>query len=377
MIRYAWFVAIVLCVMCGCGLLVETAVAGSTTEVNFQGILEDNSGNPINGTYDLRFSIYTQASSVVWPEDGSAEEHSQVNIDNGLFSVLLGSQGKPVNSTCFDGSDRFLQIEICTTADPGCSVYEALSPQQKLTSVIYASCASSFIPGVQVTGSDTVMTLTSTATTGTAISGIASASTGSTAAVYGSAQSADGAGVAGYNTGAGFGLYGSSSTGYAVYANGKAHVEGELTTSPATSYTWVHNSDFKNVAGYDLGTSPSGVFMNSALSPTEVAYAPVDLPHGATIVNLIGHFYDNSVVMDGQLRLVKVNAAGISTDLTTASTSGFAILTRMFTGAVSGPDAVVDNESEGIYVYVTLARETDISAVSLRGVSIEYTYTKP
>ena len=56
--------------------------------INYQGMLTDNSGNPLTGNFDIIFRIYNDASTgtMRWEETQSG-----VTITNGLFSVILGS----------------------------------------------------------------------------------------------------------------------------------------------------------------------------------------------------------------------------------------------------------------------------------------------
>ncbi len=70
------------------------------TMINYQGYLTDASGNPINGTVGMTFSIYTTASggSALW-----TETQSSVSVTDGLFNVLLGSVN-PINASQFTGT---------------------------------------------------------------------------------------------------------------------------------------------------------------------------------------------------------------------------------------------------------------------------------
>jgi hypothetical protein len=56
--------------------------------INYQGMLTDNSGNPLTGNFDIIFKIYNDASAgtMRWQETQSG-----VTVTNGLFSVILGS----------------------------------------------------------------------------------------------------------------------------------------------------------------------------------------------------------------------------------------------------------------------------------------------
>ena len=68
-------------------------------EMTFQGFLTDNAGLPLTGQYDLTFRICdaNAGGNVLWTEDQAG-----VDVDNGLFSVVLGSV-TPINLT-FDAA---------------------------------------------------------------------------------------------------------------------------------------------------------------------------------------------------------------------------------------------------------------------------------
>lgn len=66
------------------------AAPSSASTINYQGRLFNSSGIPLDASVNLEFSLYSQASggSPVW----GPETHSGVAVNDGLFSVLLGSQ---------------------------------------------------------------------------------------------------------------------------------------------------------------------------------------------------------------------------------------------------------------------------------------------
>jgi hypothetical protein len=55
--------------------------------INYQGMLTDNSGNPLSGSYNLTFKIWTDTTggSSLW-----TETQNGVQVTNGLFNVILG-----------------------------------------------------------------------------------------------------------------------------------------------------------------------------------------------------------------------------------------------------------------------------------------------
>lgn len=68
------------------------AFAEPAYTINYQGKLADNTGLTVaNGSYDMEFKLYTQASggAAVWTETRTGG--NAVTVANGLFSVMLGS----------------------------------------------------------------------------------------------------------------------------------------------------------------------------------------------------------------------------------------------------------------------------------------------
>jgi hypothetical protein len=90
-------------------ILVAVAVAASVPEsINYQGRLTNSTGQPVNDTVQLVFTIYADqaATTIVWNET-----HTDVPVSDGLFTVLLGSI-TPFESTVFDGATRWLGIAV-------------------------------------------------------------------------------------------------------------------------------------------------------------------------------------------------------------------------------------------------------------------------
>jgi hypothetical protein len=68
-------------------LLSSLALAGIPKLINYQGMLTDNSGTPLTGSYSLTFKIWTDTTggSSLW-----TETQNGVQVQNGLFNVILG-----------------------------------------------------------------------------------------------------------------------------------------------------------------------------------------------------------------------------------------------------------------------------------------------
>jgi hypothetical protein len=106
-----------------------SSVGANAMTVNYQGSLADSNGSPLSGTFDIRFSLFDalEDGTMLWSED-----HTNVAVSNGLFSVGLGSLttgGLPLNLW---GDDRFLEIAING---------DALRPREPIRSVPLAGMA--------------------------------------------------------------------------------------------------------------------------------------------------------------------------------------------------------------------------------------------
>jgi hypothetical protein len=79
--------------------------------LNYQGLLRDNNGVPINGTQNITFGIYGAATG------GSAQwtETQSVSVSSGAFSVQLGAVS-PLSLSVFAISPTYLQITVGSAA---------------------------------------------------------------------------------------------------------------------------------------------------------------------------------------------------------------------------------------------------------------------
>ncbi len=111
----------------GIVLIISSVVQADVPKlINFQGILKDGSGNPVVGSNNVTFSIYTAATNgaLLWAETTSVTTNAQ-----GLFSVLLGADN-PVPDSVFNDTTRYLGIKVGGDAE--------MSPRQRLASVGYS-----------------------------------------------------------------------------------------------------------------------------------------------------------------------------------------------------------------------------------------------
>jgi len=89
-------------------LMTGASVADIPKLINYQGMLTDDSGNPLTGTYDITFIIYDDpgptGGNIKW-----SETQYDVSVINGLFNVILGS-ANPIDLP-FD-QDYWLDITV-------------------------------------------------------------------------------------------------------------------------------------------------------------------------------------------------------------------------------------------------------------------------
>lgn len=94
--------------------------------INYQGQLTNDSGEPLDTTLAIVFTIYDDSTggNPVW-----TESHDAVEAIDGLFNVLLGSS-VPFTDTVFAQTDRYLGIKVGDDSE--------LQPRTRLVSVGYA-----------------------------------------------------------------------------------------------------------------------------------------------------------------------------------------------------------------------------------------------
>ena len=104
-----------------------TVASSVPTMISYQGQLLDSGGNPVpNGTYSMTFKLYNV------PSGGTAfweETHPSVQVTDGLFNVLLGGGGNPLDPSHFTG-ETYLGVTV--DGDP------EMTPRQQIVSVGYA-----------------------------------------------------------------------------------------------------------------------------------------------------------------------------------------------------------------------------------------------
>jgi hypothetical protein len=111
------------------------------TFFNYQGTLRNPEGQPLTGIHKLTFRIYANVTDPL-PEALWMEEHAEVTVRNGQFSVLLGDLN-PIPPELFASPDRFIGITLAP--------FDEMTPRQRFASVPYA-VASDYAGDAQALG---------------------------------------------------------------------------------------------------------------------------------------------------------------------------------------------------------------------------------
>ena len=91
-------------------------------QMNYQGVLTNDDGNPIDGTHDLTLTIYERDRlDLAWTWKAVYSETQEVQVTNGLFNVVIGAT-KALNPGDFDGLSRQLLISTGGELELGVSV---------------------------------------------------------------------------------------------------------------------------------------------------------------------------------------------------------------------------------------------------------------
>jgi len=160
--------------------------------IPIQGQLTDDTGAPLNGDYSLTFRLYEGSIG------GTAlcEDIRTVSVENGLFSHYFEG--------CSEIDGKMLYLGIQVEDDP------EMSPRQYIDNVPYAW---SLRPGAVVSytlGSNALLHLENSGTSGRGLRAYAMATSGTNYGVVGASRSPDGYGGYFYNDWGGTALYGQS-----------------------------------------------------------------------------------------------------------------------------------------------------------------------
>ncbi|MCP4001494.1 MAG: hypothetical protein GY727_11350, partial [Gammaproteobacteria bacterium] len=97
--------------------------------ISYQGVLTDSGGVPVTGPVSIEVRIFDAAISGT---QLYSESHASVTVDEGVFTVALGSGATPTgtfDAATFAGNTTWLELEIDT---------EVQAPRQAFFSTPYA-----------------------------------------------------------------------------------------------------------------------------------------------------------------------------------------------------------------------------------------------
>ena len=113
-----------------------TANAQVPNQVNYQGLLLDSTGAPINGDQVLTLRVWDDATSDLPASLMYEEIHPSVPVTDGVFDLSIGAGAPTANGLfsvldeqVFEGPSRWLEVQVGA---------ETLSPRQSFRSVAYA-----------------------------------------------------------------------------------------------------------------------------------------------------------------------------------------------------------------------------------------------
>jgi len=353
----------------------------------YQGRL-DQLGSPTSGLFDLRFRVLR----VDGTQTGPTICRENVQVQNGLFTVQLDFG--PVFT---DPSPLNLAIDARPDTGLACATgtgYTALTPNQTFTAApraVHASSAnvlaipgSTLIPTVVVdsTGRVGVGTTTPQAALDVRSGGGSYVRidtpngdlrfNGGTDGFFGLYNEGAAAGRTEFLSSAGVNLSISNQTGNVaigttptatdkLYVNGTLKVNGPvLYTTPQGTYKSIHgtafmrqndSSGYANIAELELdGTAGGG----GACVDAGWFYAPVELPHGATVTSVIFYYFDNTPCGGFSAEFARVNLLSSAvTHLANLPYEDFNGLTVKTLGTTAIANPLIDNFN---YAYVLRCR---------------------
>ena len=298
----------------------QAAAAPVLPTINYQGRLTDPTGaNVSDGLYSMTFGLYDTGTggTPLWTQTSS------VLVRDGLFNVELGSPTNPLSADLFPGGTRWLGIQV--DPDP-----DEMLPRQLLTSVPYAFRAETLRVGGLVSGT-------------------------TPGPIY---------------------TFANNGTGPALEIDGDAHIDGDVTWYTRTGYISVSPAAFES---YD--ESFQYVKKGRSLHATSGAnfYAPLQLPHGSTVVSMTFHYLDNDATGAITTTLKRGPVDGTASqhsDMAVAASPAAAAVGYDSATDDTIDDPVVDNQNYIYWLYTRFdGALTDAQRVM--AVVIAYQYTEP
>ena len=158
--------------------------------------------------------------------------------------------------------------------------------------------------------------------------------------------------------------------------NGALEVKDGVYWGARTSYYSVLAVDcVPGNEGYQFTRDSDDLYKDIGVATSQKWYAPVHLPHGATVTSITGWFYDISAYdLTCSLYRRVVGGGGIN-EMASIDSSGVSGETCVTDSFIQYPN--IDNSSSTYYVYVRFSSVDTGPALKFRNASITYTTTEP
>lgn len=397
----------------------EAAIVGTVGgKISYQGVLTEN-GQPVNGTRDMVFRLYSDSSCAT--QVGSDIAKNSVQVTDGRFHVTLD-----VDQRNFNGQALWLEVEVGGTKI-GCQEILPVPYALSLRPNAVISDTDAFV-GVNYSYTWGWPTPIFMNTYGLYAKVKGDATAAFYYGVYASTESDQGYTGAFYNEHTnGTALYARSGSDDAadliVGGNSSTEDNGVIRSDPTYSssdivlvsgdnvridldadkndsdsdfeiydengtlifgvddsgaVTWKAQTGYVSVPaaafrpwedGYDYENR--GRSLKNMDGNSDNYYAPVQLPHGATVTKLTFYWNDTSTANDGRAVLRRVDSNGNYINMATATTSGSGGNGSSYDNTISV--ASVDNSQYAYYLWWNLPDSNVIGYY----VVIEYTFTAP
>jgi hypothetical protein len=253
----------------------EEGTSLMTGSFPIQGRLTNAAGNPVaDGSYTIVAALYDVLSG------GTAlcQDSDPVTVTNGLFNMVVDGCNSYVT-----GGSLYVGIKVGTDAE--------MTPRQHIYPVPYAIMADTLEAGAAIEanmGSNAILDLVNSASSGRGLRSYATSATGANYGVVGASESSGGYGGYFYNTNGGTGLYGNSTTGTGVYASsdsGPAIVAAGsgVIKSSAQSSIWISGNGVRPYQAADTtvinleSIGGAKIYPGTAVSPKNVML-PITIP---------------------------------------------------------------------------------------------------
>lgn len=335
-------------------------------------------------------AFYRNASNINAGTLADARIPAAITRDSEVFSLV----------TAADGTGSGLDADLLDGLDS--TAFAAANHNHDTRYYTQSQSESRYVntTGDTMSGASANPILAATQTgTGTAVQGNTSSTSNHVAGVHGIAgqanltlsrpsgvlgESTSGLGVAGVSVNR-YGIYGHSindigifaysENSDALYAAGNIKASKLTYITPRTHYYSISGDTFKPRhinSGTNLvsGGPTAGTYFSSSNTASDHLFAPIHLPHGATMTGMTFYYHDASSI-DLSARLFSHSITGSYTTIATVSSSGSA----GNGSATTSLNTVINNSNSFYEVYVFPSASWSTANVNLRLIGVVITYT--